>query len=74
VGEACSGACEVLGHCYALIMATTKRRTTKPLSPRDKAFLAEMRAAKAKGEDPARVVYKALGPEEKVAFVRRRVK
>lgn len=55
-------------------MATTKRRTTKPLSPRDKAFLAEMRAAKAKGEDPARVVYKALGPEEKVAFVRRRVK
>ena len=52
-------------------MATTKKRTTRPLSPEDKTLLAEIRAAKAKGESLTRVLYKAMSPDEKRAFWRR---
>jgi hypothetical protein len=64
-------ACIFWGHCYADAMATTKKRTTKPLSPELRALRAELRAAEAKGENPARPLYKALSPEAKLAFWRR---
>lgn len=67
-------ACILWGRCYAYIMATTKKRTTKPLSSKDRAFLAEIRAAKAKGESLTRVVYKAMDPEAKRVFWRRHAK
>jgi hypothetical protein len=66
--------CILRGHCYADAMATTKKRTTRPLSPEDKTLLAEIRAAKAKGESITRVLYKAMGPDEKRAFVQRHAK
>jgi hypothetical protein len=52
-------------------MATTKKRTTKPLSPETRALRAELRAAKAKGESRTRPLYKAMSPEAKLAFWRR---
>lgn len=52
-------------------MATTKKLTTKPLSPETRALRAELRAAKAKGESPTRPLYKAMSPEAKLAFWRR---
>ena len=55
-------------------MATTKRRTIRPLSPQDKAYLAALRAAKAKGESLTPVMYKAMDPEEKRSFWRRHSK
>jgi hypothetical protein len=56
------------------VMATTKKRTTKPLSPETRALRAELRAAKAKGESLTRVLYKAMSPDEKRAFVQRHAK
>jgi hypothetical protein len=53
------------------VMATTKKRTTRPLSSEDKKLLAEIRAAKAKGESLTRVLYKAMSSDEKLAFWRR---
>jgi hypothetical protein len=55
-------------------MATTKKRTTRPLSSEDKKLLAEIRAAKGKGESLTRVLYKAMSPDEKRAFVQRHAK
>ncbi len=52
-------------------MATTKKRTTKPLSPKHRALGEELRAAEAKGESLTPVLYKTLSPEAKRAFVRR---
>ncbi|HEY5344363.1 MAG TPA: hypothetical protein VIJ66_11990 [Solirubrobacteraceae bacterium] len=55
-------------------MAATKKRTTRPLGPKHRALGKELRAAKARGEDPAIPLYKAMSAEQKVAFVRRRTK
>jgi hypothetical protein len=66
--------CILRVHCYADVMATTKKRTTRPLSSEDKTLLAEIRAAKAKGESLTRVLYKAMSPDEKRAFVQRHAK
>jgi len=55
-------------------MATTKRRTTRPLNLRERKLLAEIRAAREKGESVTRVVYKAMDPEAKRAFVLRHSK
>jgi hypothetical protein len=52
-------------------MATTKKRTTKPLSPELKALRAELHAAKEKGESRTRPLYKAMSSEAKLAFWRR---
>jgi hypothetical protein len=53
------------------VVATTKKRTTKPLSPETRALRAELRAAKAKGESRTRPLYKAMGTDAKLAFWRR---
>ncbi|MGH2904224.1 MAG: hypothetical protein ACRDK7_11685 [Solirubrobacteraceae bacterium] len=55
-------------------MATTKRRTTKPLSPELRALRAALRAAEKKGENLTRPLYKAMSPEEKRSFWRRHSK
>jgi len=52
-------------------VATTKKRTTKPLSPETRALRVELRAAKAKGESRMRPLYKAMGADAKLAFWRR---
>lgn len=59
-------------HWYARILMAIKKRTTKPVSPAFKALRAELRTANAKGEDPARAVYKAMSTEAKTAFIRSR--
>ncbi len=55
-------------------MATTKKRTTRPgtrpLTPKQRELRVALRAARERGEDPAGVVYEAMTPEEKRAFVR----
>jgi len=55
-------------------MATTKRRTTRPLNAREKKLFAEVRAAREKGESVTPVVYKAMDPEAKRVFVLRHSK
>lgn len=53
-------------------MATTTKRTTKPVSPQFKKLRAELRVAKARGEKPAAALYKAMDREAKTAFLRSR--
>jgi hypothetical protein len=55
-------------------MATTKKRTTRPLSPEHRALGEALRAAEAKGESLTRPLYKALSPEAKRSFWRRHAK
>jgi hypothetical protein len=57
---------------YARTIMTGRNRTTKPLSPELRALRVELREAAARGLDPARPLYKAMGAEAKQAFLRDR--
>jgi hypothetical protein len=51
-------------------MATTKKRTTKQLSAKQKALVSDVRAATQRDEDPVRPLYRTMSPQQKEAFLR----